>query len=444
MFLPQELIRRKRDGLPLSQSAIEFLVSGMTNGRLSDSQIAALAMAIYFQDLSAEECLALTCAMRDSGQQLDWSGYTLDGPLVDKHSTGGVGDLISLTLGPIVAACGGYIPMVSGRGLGHTGGTIDKLESITGYNAFPSLNQFQRTVADVGIAIVGADQNIAPADKRLYAIRDITSTVDSLPLICSSILSKKLTEGLDTLVMDIKVGNGALMATPELSAQLAQRLVEVSTQIGCHGRALLTDMNQPLAHSCGNALEVIEAMDFLDGNYQANTRVYTLTCALAQAMLVDSHLANDGAQAQVMIEQALSSGEAAERFNRMVFQLGGPRDLMSQGHNAFASAPIIAPLNADRSGYLTAIDTLEVGYSVIALGGGRVQTHQPVDHRVGLSRWRRIGDKIRPQEPLVMIHAADQTSWQQAARRLRNAITIGEEFVAPQPVVYQHVCADEE
>ncbi|MFM2485732.1 thymidine phosphorylase [Celerinatantimonas yamalensis] len=443
MFLPQELIRRKRDGESLGDDAIRFLVDGINNGQLVDSQVAALAMAIYFQDMNVVECAALTCAMRDSGQIINWTDFDLPGPIVDKHSTGGVGDLVSLVLGPIVAACGGYVPMVSGRGLGHTGGTLDKLESIVGYNAYPQQSQFQQVVRDVGIAIVGASGDIAPADQRLYAIRDVTATVDSIPLICASILSKKLAAGINSLVMDIKVGSGAFMTTPERSVQLAERIVAVANQAGCRTSALLTDMNQSLASSCGNALEVMEAMDYLTGNYR-HVRLHEVVVALAQMMLMNAQLVDSAEQARKKIADVLATGAAAECFNRMVAALGGPKDLLAQGKSHFAQAPVIAPLLAENCGYISAIDTQQIGMGVVALGGGRIRPGQLIDHRVGLSRWHQIGDLIQANEPIVMIHAADQSSWQKAARRIRHAIQFSEQPVAVPPAVYQTISLEGE
>lgn len=438
MFLPQELIRRKRDGQELSRDEIDFLVDGIASGKLSDSQVGAMAMAIFFQDMSIDECVSLTCAMRDSGDILDWTNYNLAGPVVDKHSTGGVGDVVSLMLGPIVAACGGYVPMISGRGLGHTGGTLDKLEAISGYDPYVSKSHFQQVVRDIGVAIVGANQTIAPADKRLYAIRDITATVDSIPLISSSILSKKLSEGLDSLVVDIKVGNGAFMKTPALSEALAQRMVAVANKAGCRMSALLTDMSQPLASSCGHALEVIEAMDYLTGAYR-NIRLHHVTMALAENMLLSANLADNKSQAQSKIKWALDSGEAAERFNKMVCLLGGPSDLLGQGKGFFAQAPVIAPVLAEQEGYLATMDTRAIGMSIVALGGGRIRQEQAIDRRVGLSHWRQLGDFIEIGDPLVMIHAADQNGWQRAAQRIREAVTLTAEVPEVPDVIHHQV-----
>ena len=295
VFLAQEIIRKKRDGHALSDEEIRFFINGIRDNTISEGQIAALAMTIFFHDMSMPERVSLTMAMRDSGTVLDWKSLNLNGPIVDKHSTGGVGDVTSLMLGPMVAACGGYIPMISGRGLGHTGGTLDKLEAIPGFDIFPDDNRFREIIKDVGVAIIGQTSSLAPADKRFYATRDITATVDSIPLITASILAKKLAEGLDALVMDVKVGSGAFMPTYELSAQLAEAIVGVANGAGVRTTALLTDMNQVLASSAGNAVEVREAVQFLTGVYR-NPRLFDVTMALCVEMLISGKLAKDDAE----------------------------------------------------------------------------------------------------------------------------------------------------
>lgn len=289
MFLAQEIIRKKRDGHALSDEEIRFFINGIRDNTISEGQIAALAMTIFFHDMSMPERVSLTMAMRDSGTVLDWKSLNLNGPIVDKHSTGGVGDVTSLMLGPMVAACGGYIPMISGRGLGHTGGTLDKLEAIPGFDIFPDDNRFRDIIKDVGVAIIGKTSSLAPADKRFYATRDITATVDSIPLITASILAKKLAEGLDALVMDVKVGSGAFMPTYELSEALVEAIVGVSNGAGVRTTALLTDMNQVLASSAGNAVEVREAVQFLTGEYR-NPRLFDVTMALCVEMLISGKL----------------------------------------------------------------------------------------------------------------------------------------------------------
>ena len=307
----------KRDGHVLSDEEIRFFINGIRDNTISEGQIAAPAMTIFFHDMSMPERVSLTMAMRDSGTVLDWKSLNLNGPIVDKHSTGGVGDVTSLMLGPMVAACGGYIPMISGRGLGHTGGTLDKLEAIPGFDIFPDDNRFREIIKDVGVAIIGQTSSLAPADKRFYATRDITATVDSIPLITASILAKKLAEGLDALVMDVKVGSGAFMPTYELSAQLAEAIVGVANGAGVRTTALLTDMNQVLASSAGNAVEVREAVQFLTGEYR-NPRLFDVTMALCVEMLISGKLAKDDAEARAKLQAVLDNGKAAEIFGRMV------------------------------------------------------------------------------------------------------------------------------
>lgn len=435
-FLPQEIIAAKRDGRPLSDAQIQFMVEGISSGSLSEGQVAAWAMAIFFQDMDLAESTALTCAMRDSGEILNWSGLNLAGPVVDKHSTGGLGDLVSLMLGPIVAACGGFVPMISGRGLGHTGGTLDKLESIPGYQVTVSNTHFEQTVRHAGVAIVGQTAALAPADKRLYGIRDVTATVDSIPLITSSILSKKLAAGLDSLVMDVKVGSGAFMPSYALSKQLAERIVAVANRAGCKTSALLTDMNQPLASSVGNALEVFEAIDYLTRR-RADARLDQVTRALASEMLQSAQLTGDAAQAETMITQALDSGKAAECFAKMVSLLGGPNDLLERAPGYLPAAPVIAPLVMEQEGVITAMDCRAIGMAVVELGGGRTKPGDAIDHRVGLSHCRQLGEHLAVGEPLLTIHAADQSSWESAAQRIKKAVTLSSSAAEVPNVIYE-------
>src|SRR5688572_25346172 len=319
-MLAPEVIRRKRDGATLTAEEINFLVGGITDGGLSDAQVGALAMAFFLRGLEAGERVALTTAMRDSGTVLQWD---LDRPVVDKHSTGGVGDKVSLMLAPILAACGAAVPMISGRGLGHTGGTLDKLDSIPGYQSVPATEVIRRVVLDAGCAIVGQTADLAPADRRLYAVRDATGTVESIPLIVASILSKKLAEGLDALVLDVKTGSGAFMARREEAQKLAEALVEVAKGAGLNTVALLTDMDEVLGTTAGNALEVRESVDHLTGA-RREPRLHEVTVALAAAALVQSRLAPDEDTAHSQIESVLDDGRAAETFGRMVSALGGP------------------------------------------------------------------------------------------------------------------------
>ncbi|CDH05106.1 thymidine phosphorylase [Xenorhabdus bovienii str. oregonense] len=442
MFLAQEIIRKKRDGHRLNEEEIRFFINGVRDNTVSEGQIAALAMTIYFHDMTMEERVALTLAMRDSGTVLDWKKLNLHGPIVDKHSTGGVGDVTSLMLGPMVAACGGYVPMISGRGLGHTGGTLDKLESIPGFDIFPDEQRFRDIIRDVGVAIIGQTNLLAPADKRFYATRDITATVDSIPLITASILGKKLAEGLDALVMDVKVGSGAFMPTYEQSEQLAESIVGVANGAGCKTTALLTDMNQVLASSAGNALEVREAVQFLTGEYR-NPRLFEVTMALSVEMLVSGNLAADCAEARRKLQAVLDNGKAAETFERMVAAQKGPVDFVENYARYLPAASFSKPVFAGQNGIITEMDSRALGMSVVALGGGRRKATDPINYSVGLSDIVALGAEVNADTPLAMIHANNENHWQEAAEVVRKSIVLGidvsTETKAATPMVYRHI-----
>ncbi|CNB83278.1 thymidine phosphorylase [Yersinia intermedia] len=438
MFLAQEIIRKKRDGQPLSEEEIRFFINGIRDNSVSEGQIAALAMTIYFHDMSMPERVALTMAMRDSGTVLNWQSLNLNGPIVDKHSTGGVGDVTSLMLGPMVAACGGYVPMISGRGLGHTGGTLDKLEAIPGFDIFPDDNAFRKIIQDVGVAIIGQTSSLAPADKRFYATRDITATVDSIPLITASILAKKLAEGLDALVMDVKVGSGAFMPTYQLSADLAQAIVSVANGAGCKTTALLTDMNQVLASSAGNAVEVREAVRFLTGEYR-NPRLLEVTMALCVEMLLSGGLAQNDADARSKLQAVLDNGKAAELFGRMVAAQKGPSDFVERYDSYLPVATLSKPVFAERAGIVTAMDTRALGMAVVSLGGGRRRATDPIDYSVGITEMARLGGGVDGQQPLAVIHANNEDDWQQAADAVRAAITLGDNAPEETPVIYRRI-----
>ncbi len=422
MLLPEELIKAKRDGQELTPVAIKTFVDGITRGRVSDAQIGAFAMAVHFQKMSMVEQSSLTLAMRDSGHCLSWPD--LDGPVLDKHSTGGVGDLVSLILAPMMAACGAYIPMISGRGLGHTGGTLDKLESIPGFNTGISQQKFTQVVRETGLAITGQGSDLAPADGRFYAVRDVTATVDSIPLIVASILSKKLAEGLGGLVLDIKTGNGAFMSERNRARDLAANLIEVATMAGLPCRALITDMNQPLARSAGNALEIIETIEFLKGGYR-QPRLEEVVWSLGCELLLLSRLAESPKKARLMLNRVLDTGQAAEYFARMVSMQGGPSDLLEQPESYLPAAPVVRALVAPRSGCIENMDTRAIGLCIVGLGGGRRRAKDKIDHRVGLSQFCLVGQSVCSGEPLLTIHAADETSWRAAAEELLDAIVIG-------------------
>lgn len=436
MFLPQEIIRRKRDGLMLSQEEIQQFVAGITDDSVADSQIAALAMAIYFNGMELEENVHLALAMRDSGRRMHWKDLNLPGPIVDKHSTGGVGDVVSLMLGPMVAACGGFVPMISGRGLGHTGGTLDKLSAVPGYNPFPDPELFRKVVKEVGVAIIGQTSDLAPADRRFYATRDVTATVESIALITASILSKKLAAGLDVLVMDVKAGSGAFMPTMQKSIELAERIVKVGNGAGVATTALITEMSQPLASTAGNSIETREAVRYLKGD-ERNPRLHEVTMALCAQMLIGGKLASDEADARAKLQAGLDSGRAAEIFGRMVTALGGPADFLENYDRHLAPAPIVRPVYADKAGFIGAMDTRGIGMAVCALGGGRRLATDVLDFRVGLSQFVELGQNISKDTPLMMIHAADEASFEDAARRVKAAIRIDEIAPATLPQVYQ-------
>ena len=442
MFLPQEIIRHKRDKQVLSAEEIRTFISGVTNNSVSEAQIAAFTMAVFLNDMNRDECVDLTLSMRDSGRVMEWKSLDLNGPIVDKHSTGGVGDVVSLMLGPLFAACGGYNPMISGRGLGHTGGTLDKLGSIPGYNPFPSPDRLKATVREAGTAIIGQTADLAPADKRIYAARDVTATVESIPLITASILSKKLAAGLDALVMDVKVGSGAFMPTPELSVALAKSIVAVGTGAGLKVSALLTDMNQSLAPCAGNAIEVCCAIDYLTGKSRP-ARLHEVTMALCAEGLVASGLALDLTIARQKLQAALDSGAAAERFSRMVRLLGGPADLVERPSAYLETAPVVIELPALQSGIVTAFDTRALGLAVVALGGGRLRSDQVIDPAVGFSAIVELGRPVASGEPLLRIHARTAAAAALAADMAQKAITIEQQARNEPPLVWQRICAKE-
>ncbi|MEM6665253.1 MAG: thymidine phosphorylase [Pseudomonadota bacterium] len=423
-MLPQEIVRLKRDGGTLDADHIDAFVRGLTDNSFSEAQVAALAMAIFFRGMSVDERVALTQAMMRSGTVLDWTGENLPGPILDKHSTGGVGDNVSLMLAPILAAMGAYVPMISGRGLGHTGGTLDKLDSIPGYTSQPDEALFRKVVRSAGCAIIGQTADLAPADKRFYSIRDVTGTVESVDLITASILSKKLAAGLEALVLDVKVGTGAFMATPNEARALAESLVLVANGAGMKTTALITDMNEPLAPCAGNAIEVREALDYLSGA-RRDPKLHAVVRALAVELAALGGIA-DG---EMAFGRALDSGMAAERFMRMVADLGGPSDLMEAPDKHLEAAPIVRPVMADGSGTISGIDARALGVAVVALGGGRMKTSDAIDMAVGLSEIARVGESSG--QPLCMVHARDEDQWEAAAASVRAAFTLGAGTMAP-------------
>jgi thymidine phosphorylase len=434
-YLPQELIRKKRDGLVLSDAEIVFMVQGITSGQLSDAQLGAFAMAVFQRGMTMPERVTLTQQMMCSGKVLNWQNMDLDGPVVDKHSTGGVGDKVSLMLGPIVAACGAYVPMISGRGLGHTGGTLDKFDSIPGYDAHPDEQSFKSLLKQVGCAIIGQTAELAPADQRLYATRDVTATVESIDLITASILSKKLAASLDALVMDVKTGNGAFAAEMSMAQVLSQSISQVATGAGVPTRCLITDMNQVLGRSVGNAVEMMECIEFLLNPAQADERLVDLTLELAAHMLDLSGVADNLNDAKDKASAALNQGRAAQVFARMVAGLGGPPDLLEKPQHYLPQAPIVKPILASHSGYVCAMDVRAIGLSLVTLKAGRSKADDAIDYAVGLSGMVQIGDYIEQGQPLAVAHVRNDNQLALINQELVNLIQLAPDAPRLEPLV---------
>lgn len=423
-MIAAEIIRKKRDGGELADAEIAAFIAGLTGGDISDAQAAAFAMATWFRGMSAAETVALTLAMRDSGTVLTWP--ETDRPVADKHSTGGIGDNVSLMLAPIAAACGLAVPMISGRGLGHTGGTLDKLETIPGYDIKPSSLLFRQAVERAGCAIVGQTADLAPADRRLYAIRDLTATVDSVPLITASILSKKLAAGLQSLVLDVKIGTGAFMTDRAEAERLARTLVSVANGAGVRTTALLTDMNEPLADAVGNGLEIRHCLDFLKGN-KSGTRIETVVLACAGQMLLASGIALDARSGEAMARAALESGRALEHFALMVEALSGPTDFTDHPDRYLSPAPVVLPIPAPRSGYLATCNARAIGMELIVLGGGRLKVDDVIDGRVGFDRLLPLGSPVHCGDPIGFVLARTTPDAERAAARVTDCYGILEE-----------------
>lgn len=440
-LLPQEIIRRKRDGAVLSDEEIAFMIRGLTDQSVTEGQVAAFAMAVFFRGMTLDERVALTRAMVASGTTLAWKD--LPGPVLDKHSTGGIGDNVSLMLAPAVAACGGFVPMISGRGLGHTGGTLDKLDSIPGYVSQPDSALFRKVVADVGCAIIGQTADLAPADKRFYGIRDVTATVESIPLITASILSKKLAAGLAGLVMDVKCGTGAFMETPDDAAELAESLATVATGAGLPTTALITAMSEPLASAAGNAVEVRNAVDYLTGVHR-DPRLHEVVVALGGEMLLLGGLAETIEDGWAQVDAAVATGRAAETFARMVAALGGPADFVAKPDRHLAAAPVVRDVLPGNDGFVAACNARAVGVAVVALGGGRVRAQDSIDHAVGFTALAGVGDAVGPHAPLGKVHARSEAAADAAAAALRAAYTVGDAEVERDPVVLARFAASED
>ncbi len=426
----RSVLSRLRHELPLSPDHMTWVAEALADGALSDAQAGAFAMGVCARGLQEPERVALTLAMRDSGRVFDWA---LDGPVLDKHSTGGVGDCVSLVLAPALAACGAYVPMISGRGLGHTGGTLDKLEAIPGFVTELDEARFRQVVGDAGCAIVGASADIAPADKRLYAVRDVTATVDSLDLITASILSKKLAGGLDGLVLDVKVGSGAFMKDMAAADALAKALVRTANAAGCKTSAVISDMSQPLVPSLGNALEVAEVMHVLAGHAQGP--LVELCAALGGVVLADAGLAEDVQAGADAIVAAIRDGAAAERFGRMVSMMGGPVHFVDNWQRFLPEATVVREVTAQTGGYVSAIDGEALGLAVVTLGGGRRVETDAIDPAVGMGQVVRLGQQVQKGQPLAVVHAARPDAADRAARAVRAAITVSPETLEAVPAL---------
>ena len=432
-MLPQEIIRKKRDGHSLSAEEIQFYIEGIANGSVNESHIAAFSMAVLFNGMNVEESFHLTNHMVKSGDTLNWED--LNGPVIDKHSTGGVGDKVSLMLAPIVAACGIYNPMISGRGLGHTGGTLDKLESIPGYNTTPDNDQFRNVVKNVGCAIIGQTANLAPADKIIYGVRDVTATVESVSLITASILSKKLAAGLDGLVMDIKTGNGAFADQLDFARDLGESIIGVANKFGMKTTALITDMNQPLGTTVGNALEVMEVINYLKGT-KRDQRLHEVVLSLAVEMLQVAGLSDSKEHAIQKITDVLDNGQAAETFQKMVSELGGPKNILDE---TLTTANVVKPVPAPHSGTITHIETREVGLAVVELGGGRKKASDTIDHTVGFTDVLGLGEKVDKGQPLAIVHAKNEDDANHIIALIQKAYRINDSNVEPSPTIIERL-----
>jgi len=436
-----DIIRKKRDGGELTPEEIAYFVDGLADGSIPAEQVAALAMAVFLNSMSAEEAGCLTLAMAASGSVLEWQDEGLDGPVVDKHSTGGVGDKVSFLVAPIATACGCYVPMISGRGLGHTGGTTDKVESIPGYNATPDFALFKKVVKSAGCAIIGQTADLAPADRRLYAIRDVTATVESIPLITASILSKKIAAGTQAMVMDVKFGTGAFMSGADKAEELAKSIIATAATANLRTHALITDMNECLGHTAGNAVEIAESIEYLKNNHR-ESRLDEVVTSLCAEMLVATDLDNDRDSARTKVNEAVTSGKAAEVFARMVHELGGPADIVDNCEKHLPTASITQAVFPADAGFVAAVDAFAVGNAIIELGGGRRTLGDELDLSVGLTDVAPIGSTVDKESPLAVIHASGDDTAQVAAAMIRDAYEISDSPPAERPLIYSTLTAD--
>ncbi len=434
-MIPQEIIRKKRDKKALTKEEIFLFAKGLKDGSFSDPQIAAMSMAIFSNGMTPEETVNLTEAMTASGDTIDWSSILDEELVCDKHSTGGVGDKTSIILAPILAACGLYVPMISGRGLGHTGGTLDKFDSIPGYNTQPDLATFKKAVKEVGCAIIGQTDNLAPADKKLYSIRDIVGTVESLPLITSSILSKKIASGLKTLVLDVKVGNGSFNSTLEIARDLSNSLVRVAKGAGLKCEAILTDMNQVLGKSAGHRLEVIECINFLI-NQEKEPRLMNITYELVASILMMSHNLSKQ-EALKKIDTVISNGAAAEKFEKMVGALGGASNILSSYNTQLEIKAFKKDICVKQSGYIQKIKTRDLGLVLIQLGGGRKQVTDKINFNVGYDNVLGVGDKVDASTPLLTLYYHSDKDFENVSKKIEECFLIGDEEVSNHSDIYE-------
>ena len=436
-MIPQEIIRKKRDSEVLSKEEIIEFVNGLTNGSFSDAQIAAMSMAIFSNGMIPEETVHLTEAMTKSGDTINWSDI-IDSELVcDKHSTGGVGDKTSIVLAPILAACGLYVPMISGRGLGHTGGTLDKFDSIPGYNTQPDIDTFKKVVKEVGCAIIGQTSNLAPADKKLYSIRDVVGTVESLPLITSSILSKKIASGLKSLVLDVKVGNGSFNSTIDISRALSHSLVNVAKGAGLQCEAIITDMNQVLGKSAGHTLEMLECINYIK-NESKDSRLENITNKLISSLLMMIYKISKE-EAHKKIDEVITNGSAAEKFEMMVAALGGPKNILSSYEKDLSNNSSQKDIFVQNSGWVEKIHTRELGLTLIELGGGRKQVTDKINYGVGYDNVCSVGDKIDSSRPLLTLYSNKIDDDKKLEDRIKDCFVISEKEITKLPEIYEHI-----
>ena len=425
------LIRGKREGKRLDAAQLQEIARGIASGAWSEGQVGAFAMAVAWRGMSIDECREFTLAVRDSGERLHWQH--LPGPVLDKHSTGGVGDCVSLLVAPLLAACGGYVPMISGRGLAHTGGTLDKLESIPGYDVNPSLPRLDALMREVGCAVIGQSDELVPTDRRLYAVRDVTATVDVLDLIVPSILSKKLAGGATSLVLDIKIGNGAQTPSVSVASALAERMLAVADGSGLALRVVLSDMDRMLGTEAGNALELRAVLDLLCGR-GGDARLLELSLVQAAELMRMGGLAKDTDGALARLQAALDSGAGAERFARMVAALGGPADLLERLDAYLPQAPVQHAVLSESDGHVVATDVRGLGNAVVELGGGRKVPGQALDLSVGLSRVVQPGQRVARGEPLAIVHARNEAEAQIAAASVRASLRFADVAVPEAPL----------